>query len=148
MQRRDVYAATSVEFNYSGEGPKDAPAPTEDKAAEEEAKTDVAAAGDSAKAAAGDSTATAVKADTGTAGVGSDLWTPVIKELKAFEDGQSTKNKSVWYIFLMGIVGGFVALLTPCVWPIIPMTVSFFLKRSKDSKSKVSATLPPMVSLS
>ena len=110
--------------------------PTEDKAAEEEAKTDVAAAGDSAKAAAGDSTATAVKADTGTAGVGSDLWTPVIKELKAFEDGQSTKNKSVWYIFLMGIVGGFVALLTPCVWPIIPMTVSFFLKRSKDSKSK------------
>ena len=127
---------TSVEFNYSGEGPKDAPAPTEDKAAEEEAKTDVAAAGDSAKAAAGDSTATAVKADTGTAGVGSDLWTPVIKELKAFEDGQSTKNKSVWYIFLMGIVGGFVALLTPCVWPIIPMTVSFFLKRSKDSKSK------------
>ena len=50
--------------------------------------------------------------------------------------GQSTKNKSVWYIFLMGIVGGFVALLTPCVWPIIPMTVSFFLKRSKDSKSK------------
>lgn len=55
---------TSVEFNYSGEGPKDAPAPTEDKAAEEEAKTDVAAAGDSAKAAAGDSTATAVKADT------------------------------------------------------------------------------------
>ena len=128
---------TSVEFNYSGEGPKDAPAPTEDKAAEEEAKTDVAAAGDSAKAgAAGDSTATAVKADTGTAGVGSDLWTPVIKELKAFEDGQSTKNKSVWYIFLMGIVGGFVALLTPYVWPIIPMTVSFFLKRSKDSKSK------------
>ena len=127
---------TSVEFNYSGEGPKDAPAPTEDKAAEEEAKTDVAAAGDSAKATAGDSTATAIKADTGTAGVGSDLWTPVIKELKAFEDGQSTKNKSVWYIFLMGIVGGFVALLTPCVWPIIPMTVSFFLKRSKDSKSK------------
>ena len=128
---------TSVEFNYSGEGPKDAPAPTEDKAAEEEVKTDVAAAGDSAKAgAAGDSTATAVKADTGTAGVGSDLWTPVIKELKAFEDGQSTKNKSVWYIFLMGIVGGFVALLTPCVWPIIPMTVSFFLKRSKDSKGK------------
>ncbi len=127
---------TSVEFNYSGEGPKDAPAPTEDKAAEEEAKTDVAAAGDSTKAAAGDSTATAIKADTGTAGVGSDLWTPVIKELKAFEDGQSTKNKSVWYIFLMGIVGGFVALLTPCVWPIIPMTVSFFLKRSKDSKSK------------
>ena len=36
----------------------------------------------------------------------------------------------------MGVLGGFIALLTPCVWPIIPMTVSFFLKRAKDDRKK------------
>lgn len=48
---------------------------------------------------------------------------------------------SLWMIFLAGIAGGFVALLTPCVWPIIPMTVSFFLKRNKDHKSAVREAL-------
>lgn len=66
----------------------------------------------------------------------SDLWQPVIKELKAFNTAQNTDNASLWYIFFMGIVGGLVALLTPCVWPIIPMTVSFFLKRAKDDRKK------------
>jgi len=67
-----------------------------------------------------------------------DLWTPVIDELAAFgqtEEGD-TANQSLWVIFLTGLVGGLVALFTPCVWPIIPMTVSFFLKRSKDDKKK------------
>lgn len=61
--------------------------------------------------------------------VTNDLWKPVISELKSFEEEQSV---TWWYIFLAGFLGGFIALLTPCVWPIIPMTVSFFLKRSKD----------------
>ncbi len=65
-----------------------------------------------------------------------DLWKPVINELKAFSNGQNTESRSLIYIFLMGVVGGLVALLTPCVWPIIPMTVSFFLKRAKDDKKK------------
>ncbi|MCQ2242687.1 MAG: thioredoxin family protein [Bacteroidaceae bacterium] len=47
----------------------------------------------------------------------------------------------LWMIFLAGLAGGFVALLTPCVWPIIPMTVSFFLKRNKDHKSAVHEAL-------
>ncbi len=59
-----------------------------------------------------------------------DLWTPVIDELKAYEDNPT--DSSLLYIFLAGLAGGFLALLTPCVWPIIPMTVSFFLKRNKD----------------
>ena len=59
------------------------------------------------------------------------LWHPVITELKAY-DGGSTGNNSLMYIFFAGMVGGFLALLTPCVWPIIPMTVSFFLKRNKE----------------
>ena len=45
-------------------------------------------------------------------------------------------GRSLWYIFLLGLLGGLVALFTPCVWPIIPMTVSFFLKRAKDDKKK------------
>ena len=65
-----------------------------------------------------------------------DYWTPVINELKAFgETGGSTGSTSLWLIFLAGLLGGFLALFTPCVWPIIPMTVSFFLKRS-DNKSR------------
>ncbi|MCF0208313.1 MAG: thioredoxin family protein, partial [Bacteroidaceae bacterium] len=48
---------------------------------------------------------------------------------------------SLWMIFLAGLAGGFVALLTPCVWPIIPMTVSFFLKRNKDHKKAVREAL-------
>ena len=61
-----------------------------------------------------------------------DLYTPVIDELKAFGETTNTSDSSLWAIFILGFLGGFVALFTPCVWPIIPMTVSFFLKRSGD----------------
>lgn len=67
--------------------------------------------------------------------VANPLWTPVIEQLneagnQAAEDAGA--SKSLLAIFFAGFVGGLVALFTPCVWPIIPMTVSFFLKRSKD----------------
>ncbi len=68
--------------------------------------------------------------------VGSSLWTPVIDKLEEQGGGSNTSDASLWYIFLMGLIGGFVALLTPCVWPIIPMTVSFFLKKAKDNRAK------------
>lgn len=63
-----------------------------------------------------------------------DFWRPVIDELRAFGNpiGATDSNASLWLIFLAGLVGGFLALLTPCVWPIIPITVSFFLKRSEN----------------
>ena len=62
-----------------------------------------------------------------------DYWKPVIKELNSFGISQgSSGNLSLWLIFLAGLLGGFLALFTPCVWPIIPMTVSFFLKRSEN----------------
>ncbi len=75
---------------------------------------------------------------TGRAGgeSGSPLWSPVISELHALDEASDTQSRSLWGIFLLGILGGLIALLTPCVWPIIPMTVSFFLKRSKDDKRK------------
>ena len=64
------------------------------------------------------------------------LWEPVIDELQSLDIEQSTQQRSLLSIFLLGILGGLIALVTPCVWPIIPMTVSFFLKRAKDDKRK------------
>ena len=64
-----------------------------------------------------------------------DYWKPVITELKAFGNSSGDAGQtSLWLIFLAGLFGGFLALFTPCVWPIIPMTVSFFLKRSENKK--------------
>lgn len=122
-----------VSFKKSGTAPKfDAKAATpqeEKKVATEEQETSLPAADttqvlsqDSVKETAVDASATAV---------GTDLWQPVIQELQA-QDGRSEKNSSIWYLFIMGFAGGLLALFTPCVWPIIPMTVSFFLKRNKD----------------
>ena len=67
------------------------------------------------------------------------LWTPVIKELRNFgADGADNMTGKAWYyIFFLGFVGGLVALFTPCVWPIIPMTVSFFLKRSGSRRKGI-----------
>lgn len=68
----------------------------------------------------------------------SDLWEPVIEELKAFGDTTVTAADTSWlFIFFAGFLGGLIALLTPCVWPMIPMTVSFFLKRTKDRKKAI-----------
>ena len=64
------------------------------------------------------------------------LWKPVIKEIQALNGDKGVENQSWAYIFMMGFLGGLLALFTPCVWPIIPMTVSFFLKRAKDDKRK------------
>ncbi len=61
------------------------------------------------------------------------LWEPVIEELQTIGNKNITDaSVSWWIIFLEGLLGGFLALFTPCVWPIIPMTVSFFLKRNKE----------------
>ena len=71
-------------------------------------------------------------------GVGDDqaLWSPVVDELRNQGGSDAIADHSLLYILLMGFVGGLLAVLMPCIWPIIPMTVSFFLKRSKDDKRK------------
>lgn len=67
-----------------------------------------------------------------------DLWNPVIKDLQNLGDEFSnSQDSSLLMLFIYGFLGGLVALLTPCVWPMIPMTVSFFLKRSKDKKKGI-----------
>lgn len=64
------------------------------------------------------------------------LWTPVVEELQQFGMKGSTAGMSLFWILLSGFAGGLIALVTPCVWPMIPMTVSFFLKRNKSDKKK------------
>ena len=144
---------TTVEFDYTGKGPQKA-----DKAeaqptaaavtqteqsektvtpenAEQSETSDQSDNPDQAKAS--DTLGTSNTSDTlALSGLTdkSGWWAPMVDELKAY-DGSAIADHSLLYIFLMGFVGGLLALFTPCVWPIIPMTVSFFLKRSKD-KSK------------
>ena len=65
-----------------------------------------------------------------------DLWAPVTDELHAFGAGDDLANQSLLWLLLMGFVGGLLAVCMPCIWPIIPMTVSFFLKRAQNDKKK------------
>lgn len=139
---------TNVEFNYSGKGvpageTKEAAAEKKDAKAEEtqeavlEIEEHPAAVEDSV---ATDTAATSVAtlpAAGGDQGQISDYWKPVIQELNAFGTEGTTADRSFWSIFFLGFLGGLVALFTPCVWPIIPMTVSFFLKRNKDKAKGV-----------
>lgn len=80
-----------------------------------------------------DTTQTTAAPTTTVETAAADLWQPVIEELRNFGAmAGTTTTTNLWLIFLAGLVGGFLALFTPCVWPIIPMTVSFFLKRSQN----------------
>ncbi len=125
---------TQVEFSKSGVSPAiDQKAVKEEKT--EEQATEAAAAGTALTpdSAATDTVSATVPAASGKQ-AGSALWTPVIKELAQYD---TPVSNSLLYIFFAGIVGGFLALFTPCVWPIIPMTVSFFLKRNKDRRKGI-----------
>ena len=143
---------TNVEFSFEGEGKpqaaaaKAAPEKKKEVAEAESAKKEEAAPLAEAKEAVAvpadsvvvDSVVAAVPADNKAAVGTTDYWTPVIDELAAFGEAASNAAQQAWWkIFLLGFVGGLVALLTPCVWPIIPMTVSFFLKRSGDKRKGI-----------
>ena len=143
---------TNVEFSFEGEGKPQAAAAKaasekkkEVAGAEAEIKEEAAplaetkeAAAVPADSAAVDSAVAAVPADNKAAVGATDYWTPVIEELAAFGEAASNAAQQAWWkIFLLGFLGGLVALLTPCVWPIIPMTVSFFLKRSGDKRKGI-----------
>ncbi len=136
---------STVEFEYSGKGPEEAPAaePAKDEAATpaaaDAALSTALAAGTPTDTAAADSLAATVPAVIDSALVASSQdkwWQPSVDELKALNGG-NISDRSWLYIFLMGLLYGLLAVFTPCVWPIIPMTVSFFLKRSKDKKKGI-----------
>lgn len=122
-----------VDLKKSGKAPAVEAASKEAAQLEAEDATQSAA---SLMPAQGDSTqeATLAQATPDTSVAVSNLWQPVVKELRAQDGLTQNGNNSLWYLFIMGFAGGLLALLTPCVWPIIPMTVSFFLKRNKDRR--------------
>lgn len=86
-----------------------------------------------------------VKKETTTllneAGANADQWWKNVEtEVKSFtSDSNNDGNRSLWYIFIAGFLGGLIALVTPCVWPMIPMTVSFFLKSNKSRRKSITA---------
>ena len=69
------------------------------------------------------------------------LWSPVTDQLRALGEDHGAAGKSLLIVFGLGFLGGLLALVTPCVWPIIPMTVSFFLKRNSDRAKGVRDAL-------
>ena len=136
---------TQVEFNFSGkaEAAKGAAAATPAEkvtAPAEETKPETQLASQTETPADTASTGIIGGADGPTdinvAG-NIDLWKPVINDLQSYGEATSQDDMSWIYIFITGFLGGLLALFTPCVWPIIPMTVSFFLKRSKDKKKGI-----------
>lgn len=134
----------------------DGPAPTAESKAEEAAAQQAMANGlpttqtDTMgnNVAATDSAAAAVAVHPLDSAATQALWTPVIKELRNFGTGADDVSGKAWYyIFFLGFVGGLVALFTPCVWPIIPMTVSFFLKRSGNRRKGIRDAITYGVSI-
>lgn len=134
----------------------DGPAPTAESKAEEAAAQQAMANGlpttqtDTMgnNVAATDTAAAAVAVQPLDSAATQALWTPVIKELRNFGMGADDVTGKAWYyIFFLGFVGGLVALFTPCVWPIIPMTVSFFLKRSGNRRKGIRDAITYGVSI-
>lgn len=125
---------TEVPFSFSGKG-NAATATVATSETKAETVNQPAAENSVAETTAIDSAATVALSDNETSV--QDYWTPVIKELNSYGETTSQQNRSWIYIFFAGFIGGLLALFTPCVWPIIPMTVSFFLKRSKDKKKGI-----------
>ena len=132
---------TSVDFIKSGNAPavaKDAAADKADNAAAANAAATASEEGATAEEGAtvsGDSVAASMNVAAPDSAAAATLWQPVISDLKAYEAAPT--DSSLLYIFFAGLIGGFLALLTPCVWPIIPMTVSFFLKRNKERSKAI-----------
>lgn len=135
----------------------DGPAPTAESKAEEAAAQQQAMANGlpttqtdtmGNNVAATDTAAAAVAVQPLDSAATQALWTPVIKELRNFGTGADDVSGKAWYyIFFLGFVGGLVALFTPCVWPIIPMTVSFFLKRSGNRRKGIRDAITYGVSI-
>lgn len=145
---------TSVNAMVKG---TDGPAPTAESKAEEAAAQQQAMANGlpttqtdtmGNNIAATDTAAAAVAVQPLDSAATQALWTPVIKELRNFGAGADDVSGKAWYyIFFLGFVGGLVALFTPCVWPIIPMTVSFFLKRSGNRRKGIRDAITYGVSI-
>ena len=68
-------------------------------------------------------------------------WAPVISQMEGRGEAVFSNSMPLWQVLLQGLLGGLLAIFTPCVWPIIPLTVSFFLKRNKERGKAVREAL-------
>lgn len=68
-------------------------------------------------------------------------WTPVTSAIKQMDNAVSTAGRPLWYIFIAGFIGGLIALVTPCVWPMIPLTVSYFIKQEGNRRRAIRKAL-------
>ena len=131
FDKKDVHVSEAAASN----------APAAETTGEEVTAAEEAQAETSAETSNAPATQPEVSTPQGTPGLlteAPDLWKPVVEELKAFGDTTLSSTDTSWlFIFFAGFAGGLIALLTPCVWPMIPMTVSFFLKRTKDRKKAI-----------
>jgi thiol:disulfide interchange protein DsbD len=80
--------------------------------------------------------AVAEETESVTASQDQNWWAPV--EMDASSFANTKEVTSMWSLLIMGFLGGLLALLTPCVWPMIPMTLSFFLKKTKSRKRSIA----------
>lgn len=120
---------------FNGTSPMTAAVKEEAQKIKEEKKE----ATDSVATAATDSIATAAAVPSS---IDSDkLWENCEAEIRAYEDTPDQDSQSIWYIFIAGFIGGLIALVTPCVWPMIPMTVSFFLKSNKSRAESIKTAM-------
>ena len=124
-----VAADNSKEKDAEKKAEEEAAKEETEKATEAEEANNTAAEADSVLTSQADSTVSAASSD-------SDLWSSSVAELRALGNEDNMANRSWLYLLMMGFVGGLLAVAMPCIWPIIPMTVSFFLKRAKDDKQK------------
>ena len=120
------------EVGFKGKGK----APVAEKKETEEAKKETEEVKKETRDEGADTTTIAVSDAPSIPSSSSDLWAPVVDELKAMGGSDDIADHSLLYILLMGFIGGLLAVCMPCIWPIIPMTVSFFLKRAKSDKKK------------
>ena len=124
---------TEVAFKKEGDASSNLPLKGEAKDATEEAPSNLPPL-EEAKDSLEKDTSMVQQTDTvGSAAV--DAWWAPVDDIQN-NDGNDLSNRSLLYILLMGFVGGLLAVMMPCIWPIIPMTVSFFLKRAKTDRKK------------
>ena len=132
---------TTVEMSAKGaDGPEKAAAEAAPATAEKQTETEaeakelVPAMTDTATTVLSETAAAPAQAQTAALDSATirQLWTPVTDKLQALGESHGAAGKGLLLIFGLGFLGGLLALVTPCVWPIIPMTVSFFLKRNDD----------------
>ena len=129
---------TEVELKKSGDSPSvgAVPAKVEDKTETMTPVVEAPIVSESVDTTAVPSEETSLVSVTDSSDVADYLWAPVTEELRVLGSGEDLASYSLLWLLLMGFVGGLLAVCMPCIWPIIPMTVSFFLKRSKDDKKK------------